>query len=177
MKAKENLPQIPCNPEAEKVVLASLVLDNSLLNEAIETITPKHFYSENNAVIYEAIINLAKEKKPVDLVILADYLKEKIPVTYLTDMVSSTPTSANFPHYLAILKDYYLRRLIIEESSNYIEQAESEKDGSELLASMVQDLSKMAQEHIKSDILTPKELARIGGEDFSSVKIIVRFRI
>jgi len=167
MKTKE-IPILPHNEDAEKAVLASLVIDNKLINEAVETLAPKHFYSEKHALTFEAILGLWKEKKPVDLVLLTNYLKDRVPATNLTEIVSSQPTSANFSHHLEILKDYYLRRLIIEESSNYIKQAGSEKDGSELLASMVQDLSKMAQEHIKSDILTPKELARIGGEDFTN---------
>lgn len=165
---KQDTPLLPHSEEAEQIVLASLVIDNNLINEAIETITPKHFYGEKNKTIYKAIIGLAKEKKPVDLVILTDSLKGKIPATYLTEITSSIPTTGNFKHYLAILQGYYVRRLLIEESYHYIEEAGTDRDYSELLSEVVQRLSKIAQEQIKSDVITPKELAKIGGEDFAN---------
>jgi len=163
----KDLSTFPHSEDAEKVVLACLILDNHLINESIETFTPEYFYSNKNRAIYEVILILAKEKKPIDLVILNDVLKNKdIPASYLTGIVSSIPTAENFPHYANILKGYYVRRRVIQDAYRYSEEAKTNDDYSGLLASAAQGFSKLAQEQIKSDIITPKELAKTGGEDF-----------
>lgn len=165
---KLDLSLLPHNDDAEKAVLASLILDNNLIAEALETFTPEHFYNNKHKSIFQAIVALAKEKKPVDLIILCDRLKDVIPPGNLTEILSSNPTTANFPHHAEILKGYYVRRLIIKESSCYIEQANLENDYSELLGSISQRFSKLAQEQIKTDIINSEELAKIGSADFAN---------
>ena len=56
----KELPALPHNEEAEQVFLASLILDNTLINEALDGITEDYFYTDKNQVIYSAIIELAK---------------------------------------------------------------------------------------------------------------------
>ncbi|MCQ9206455.1 MAG: hypothetical protein NG740_01020 [Omnitrophica bacterium] len=165
---EENLPTIPHNEEAERACLASLILDKNLINEAIETIAPEHFYGARNRTVYKAILTLAKEGKPADLVVLNDVLKNKdVPASFLVELTASIPTSANFRHYAEILKGHYVRRLTIEKSYRHIEEAQTTDDYSGLLALVTQEFSKLAQEQIKSDILSPKELAKIGLKDFT----------
>ena len=162
----KDLPIFPHNEDAEKAVLGSILLENSLITEALETLTPEYFYSDKNRAIFEAMVNLAKEKKPIELIILVDILKNEVEPTYLTELASFMPTSANFSHYAEILKAYYIRRRIIQESHRYIEKANSSEDYSDVLGDMAQAFSKLAQEQIKSDIITPKELAKTGVADF-----------
>ena len=96
--SKNEIATLPYNEAAEKAVLGCLLLENNLITEALETLTPEYFYSGKNRAIFEAMINLAKDKKPIELVILVDILKDKIEPTYLTEIASSTPTSANLIH-------------------------------------------------------------------------------
>jgi len=164
----EDLPVLPHNKDAEKAVLGCLLLKNSLIAEALETLTPEYFYSDKNSTIFEVMINLAKDKKPIDLIILVDILKGKIEPAYLTEMASYMPTSANIAHYIEILKAYYIRRRIIQGSYCYIGKANSNEDYSDLLGDITQTFSKLSQEHIRSDIITPDELAKIGAADFTN---------
>lgn len=160
---KTSLPQ---NEEAEKAVLASLILDNTLINKALEDLDKNFFYSEKNKILFDTIYNLSKEKKPVDLVMLHDVLKNEIAPSYLIEVTSSIATSANFPHHLEILKEYHIRRQIIMESNRCITEASSNDDPSELLAVAAQNFSKLARE-IKTDVIYPGDLARQGGKDFT----------
>ena len=166
--SKNEIATLPYNEAAEKAVLGCLLLENNLITEALETLTTEYFYSGKNRAIFEAMINLAKDKKPIELVILVDILKDKIEPTYLTEIASFTPTSANLAHYIEILKAYYIRRRIIQESHRYIGKANSGEDYSDVLGDMAQTFSKLAQEQIKSDIITPNELAKTGAADFTN---------
>ena len=164
----KDLSIFPHNEDAEKAVLGSILLENSFITEALETLTPEYFYSDKNRTIFERMINLAKDKKPIELIILVDILKDEVEPTYLTELASFMPTSANFSHYAEILKAYYIRRRIIQESHRYIEKANSGEDYSDVLGDIAQTFSKLAQEQIKSDIITPGELAKTGAADFTN---------
>ena len=163
-----NLLEFPHNEEAEQAVLSSLVMDNDLIPEAIDRLTPDHFYSDQHKTIFKAILELYKKTKIIDLVILTDALKGQVEPFYLAEIISSTPTSANFIHYAEILNAHHVRRLIRKKSYAFIDRAEKEKDYSEILSDATEDFSKMAQEQIKSDIIMPKDLAKTGIEDFGN---------
>ncbi len=161
--------KLPHNPEAEQAVLSSLMQDNNLISEARDALSVEHFYDGQNMIIYNAIIELNKDKKPVDIVILSDHLKHKdISVVQLMKIVDAIPTSANFSHYADILKGYYARRLVIKESYNFIAQATTSDDYSELLSSASRRLSTLAQQQIRTSIITPIELVKSGQKDFEN---------
>ena len=165
---KETL-ELPHNQEAEQAMLASLILDNKLINEAREALSAEHFFNNQNKVIYNAIIELNKDKKPVDIIILGDHLKNtEISDVQLTKIVIEQPTSANFPYYADIVKGHYIRRLVIKESRQFIEQASSSEDYSDLLSTASQKLSKLARQEIKASIVMPSDLAKTGEEDFTN---------
>jgi len=160
---------LPRNTDAENAVLGSILLDNNVVNEAIETITPEYFYLEKNQSIFKAILALAKDRKPIDLLILTEALKGVVEPSYLAEIASAVPTSANFKHYVDILKNHYIRRRIIIESQGYIQKAvKGEDDYSDLLGDIATKFSKLAQAEIKNDIITPQELAKDGAADFGN---------
>jgi len=160
---------LPRSEDSERAVLGSIFLDGNVINEAIETIIPEYFYSEKNQTIFNAILALAKDRKPIDLIVLTEALHGKVEPSYLTGITSEVPTSANFKHYADILKSYSVRRKIIAESQKNIEKAVSgEDDYSALLGEIATKFSKLAQAEIKNDIITPKELAIEGNADFAN---------
>ena len=81
--------------------------------------TADDFYQHQYGVMYESMVELFNEGKPVDLVTLQNRLKEKdVPpevssLEFVRDIITTVPTSANVKYYATIVKEKaVLRRLI-----------------------------------------------------------------
>lgn len=105
--------------EAEQSVIGSMFMDREAIVVASEIVQEEDFYNKQLGVLFETMVELNDEGKPVDLVTLQDRLKEKdVPpeifsVEYLKDLVTAVPTSANIKYYAGIVAEKStLRRLI-----------------------------------------------------------------
>ena len=110
---------LPHSPEAEQSVIGSMIMDREAIVVASEIITGDDFYGKQYGVLFDAMVELNNEGKPVDLVTLQDRLKEKeVPpetssLEFIRDLVTAVPTSANIKYYANIVAEKStLRRLI-----------------------------------------------------------------
>ena len=78
------------------------------------------FYQKQNGILFEAMTELYREGKPVDLVTLQNKIKEKKDVPesmksleFIRDLLEVVPTSANAKQYATIVREKAtLRKLI-----------------------------------------------------------------
>lgn len=110
---------LPHSIEAEQSVIGSMILDRDAILVASEILTSDDFYQKQYGIIFDAMVELCNEGKPVDLVTLQNRLKEKeLPpdissMEYVRDLISAVPTSANVKYYAKIVSEKaVLRRLI-----------------------------------------------------------------
>lgn len=110
---------LPHSIEAEQSVIGSMILDREAITIASELIFPEDFYNKQYGVIFEAMVELNDEGKPVDLITLQDRLKEKdVPpevssLEFIRDIITAVPTSANVRYYARIVAEKStLRKLI-----------------------------------------------------------------
>lgn len=110
---------LPHSIEAEQSVIGSMIMDREAIIIASEIVIGDDFYSKQYAIVFEAMIELNEEGKPVDLVTLQDRLKEKdVPpeissLEFVRDLITAVPTSANVKYYANIVAEKStLRRLI-----------------------------------------------------------------
>ena len=68
---------LPHSIEAEQSVIGSMLMDRDAIIAASEIVTADEFYQHQYGVMFEAMVELFNEGKPVDLVTLQDRLKEK----------------------------------------------------------------------------------------------------
>ncbi len=109
----------PQNVEAEQAVLGAILLDAEALVGVMERIGSEDFYRASHQRIFEAMVELAEDNEPVDLVTLTARLKDKQQldevggVSYLTELANAVPTAANVDYYAQIVEEKsMLRRLI-----------------------------------------------------------------
>ncbi|WP_066713297.1 replicative DNA helicase [Clostridium sp. Marseille-P299] len=111
---------LPHSPEAEQSVIGSMIMDRDAIIAASEIITGEDFYQHQYAVLYDAMIELFQEGKPVDLVTLQNKLKEKeVPpelcsLEFISDLIRAVPTSANVRYYANIVSEKALLRRLIK---------------------------------------------------------------
>lgn len=120
----EKLP--PQNIEAEMAVLGSMLLDEEAISVAVESIDKDCFYKDNHKKIFEAISDLYGASKAVDLITLSDELKRKEMLaevggaSFLTELVNVVPTAANINHYVTIVKEKWILRNLINNSTRIV---------------------------------------------------------
>ena len=96
-----------------------MLMDREAITRASEIIYGDDFYSRQYGVVFDTMVELSDEGKPVDLVTLQDRLREKdVPpevssLEFIRELLSVVSTSANVKHYANIVAEKStLRKLI-----------------------------------------------------------------
>ena len=120
---------LPHSIEAEQSVIGSMIIDKGAIAKVAEKLTEDDFYRDGHKVIYKTIIEMFKSDMAVDLVTLLEYLKstdqlEKAGgVTYITEVSSSVPSTANLSSYVKIVDEKSTLRKLIKSATNIIEDS------------------------------------------------------
>lgn len=118
---------LPHNIEAEQSVIGAMIVDREAITVASELICGDDFYNKQYGVVYDAMVELNDEGKPVDPVTLQDRLKQKdVPpetssLEFIAALITGLPTSANIKYYAKIVAEKAILRKLIrlnEEIAN-----------------------------------------------------------
>jgi len=113
----------PQSIEAEESTISAILIDNNMLLDVIEILSPGDFYRTAHGKIYESILELFNQNEPIDLVTLANSLKERGQLedvggaTYLARLVDTVPLAVNAQHYAQIVHDKASLRRLIEKTN------------------------------------------------------------
>jgi replicative DNA helicase len=110
----------PHDLDAEAAVLSAVLVDNLAFDRVNEFLRPEHFYSEAHRRIYEACTELSVEGKPVDVVQVATWLRDRDRLAqvggmaYLSEILNCAPAIANVVAYgKTIHEKWRVRQLIL----------------------------------------------------------------
>lgn len=119
----------PQSREAEMGVIGSVLRDNQVINDLLNIIRPENFYFDAHQKIFQAIIDLYNDGKPVDLPILFETLKSRKQVedvggaAYMAELWDSAPTAANAEYYARIVRDKAVVRNLIHANTELLRDA------------------------------------------------------
>lgn len=111
---------MPHSVEAEQSVVGAMLMDKDAITTASEIVSGQDFYQSAYGVIFDSMVDLFNEGKPVDLITLQERLKEKdVPaeiasLEFVRDLVTAVPTSANVKYYAEIVADKAMMRRLIK---------------------------------------------------------------
>ena len=111
---------MPHSVEAEQSVVGAMLMDKDAILTSSEIISGQDFYQTAYGIIFDSMVELFNEGKPVDLVTLQARLKEKdVPpeiasLEFVRDLVTAVPTSANVRYYADIVSDKAMMRRLIK---------------------------------------------------------------
>jgi len=111
---------LPHSIEAEQSVLGCMLMNRDAIMAAAEILTGDDFYQHQHKIIFESIVELFNEGKPVDPVVLQDRLQEKdVPAEissteFIRDLLGAVPVSTNVKHYATIVSEKSLLRNMIK---------------------------------------------------------------
>lgn len=147
---RERVP--PQNIEAEEAVIGSMLIEQNAVISALEILKPEDFYKENHRIIFRQIAEMADKLEAVDLVTLAENLKnagylEKIGgAAELARLANFVPTAANVEYYARIVAEKsVLRRLIAASTEIAASAYDSQYEVDEILDKAEETIFQISQ--------------------------------
>jgi replicative DNA helicase len=143
--------EVPKSLDAEVSVLASILLDGQSLYRVSDFLRAEDFYSEKHQTLYRAILDLVELGRNVDLVTLADHLKDRMETSEIAALIDTVPDFAHIEDYAQIIKQKSTLRTLIEVSSKTIGECYSAgRDVKEILDEAEGKIFAIAESSIRS---------------------------
>jgi replicative DNA helicase len=128
---------LPFADDAEKGVLSCLMQNPELVGDVQGLLSDKAFYHPANKLVYQTMLELHAQKKPVELITLSTHfidhgLMEKIGGPgFLAEINSFVNSPQYYPHHISLLKEKLVYREIITSCNDTIDEAYDPQDGAQ----------------------------------------------
>ncbi len=157
--------KMPQNIEAEMSVLGVAFLNPKEVTKIVEDVSVDMFFEEKNKYIFNAIKNLYDSKIPIDITTIKNELDKTkklntVGLDYLSEVIDSVVTSANLDFYIKIIKDYAVRRNLIETATEIVTEAYDEENVSSLLENAEKNILNVVRNRTVGDFLPIQEVLR-----------------
>lgn len=150
----------PHSEEAERALLGCALQDASrVLDFCIERqITAESFYVQSHQELYETMLGLHAGRRPVDLVTVADRLREAGALEHvggeeeLARLIEATPTTAHAEYYIQIVYQNHLLRRIIDAAREVTEDCfKGEVEAESVLVEAEQSFFSLSEQRISAE--------------------------
>ena len=126
--------------DAERGVIGSLLIDESLVREMVSVVDAQDFLNPANRLIFQAARQLFRDGKPVDALTIRDRVGSQYS-DYMTQLMEFTPTSANWREYAALMHSQATTQRIKNLAQYILENAVTLDDCRQPCADMAQLLA------------------------------------
>lgn len=126
--------------DAERGVIGSLLIDESLVREMVSVVDAQDFLNPANRLIFQAARQLFRDGKPVDALTIRDRVGSQYS-DYMTQLIEITPTSANWREYAALMHSQATTQRIKNLAQYILEHAVTLDDCRQPCADMAQLLA------------------------------------
>lgn len=117
--AEPALAPMPHDLEAERAVLASMLLDPDCIPLVLSRLRSGYFYDPRHSLVFEVMADLDRSRTPVDLVTVCAGLRERDRMNtvggaqYIGELTDAIPTTAHVESHARIVTDYAASRAAI----------------------------------------------------------------
>ncbi len=124
----------PHNNDAEKSVIGAMLMDRDVISDVADLLLREDFYNAQYGILFENMVELYNEGRPVDLVTLSDRLKMKdVPEdicspSFIAEIMAEVVTSANAKNHAQIVQDKAVLRRLITLSEGITNDCFSDSD-------------------------------------------------
>jgi replicative DNA helicase len=151
----QSLNKSPNSIEAEIAVLGGLILDNESWDKVADILQINDFYNQQHRKIFSCIVDLVQQGTPFDVVTVNEKMNlsdDKSISTYLSEIISQTPSAANIKAYANIVREQSILRQLIHVSNNLIEKSNKGGiDSKALLDEAEQKIFSISEESVKAN--------------------------
>ena len=141
--------------DLEEAILGAMLIDSECLKNSLPLIKERYFHKEINKLVFNAIYEIDKSGNPPDILMVVEYLRkinkleEVGGVRYISMLTSKVSSSTNIEYHIAIVKEKYLKRSIIQLGASAIEMGyDSLKGPDEVINDIENEMSSISDSNI-----------------------------
>ena len=157
----------PQSIQAERAVLGACILSKDALGSALEILKPDDFYDSNHRAAFEALAAIYQSDRVVDFVTVSDELRNRGILdrlggpAFISELVGSVTVTANIIYHAEIVKEYAVRRRLIDAGSKIMSLAyDMNKSTKEIIETAEKLIFETAQNKKSSEFRRISEIIR-----------------
>lgn len=157
------LPPQAC--DIEEAILGALMLTKQINPSVFNSIKPEYFYKDNHQKIYQAILTLRYNKKPIDILTVTAQLRSVGELEmiggayYITELTNRVASANNIETHILIVHQMFLKRELIRIGTDCINHMYDDTyDPFDEIRSVVKQISDLEREIFKQTAKTAAEL-------------------
>src|SRR2546426_3862020 len=147
---------LPSSPDSERAILGSIILDNSLIAQAVELLDPDDFYVQSNRRIFKAMRVLFEHSSEITLILIGEILKRDNSLESVGGIIPLTNLTYGLPHVTSIVQfakvvrgKSLLRQLVKVANKITAEALEEEDEPQNILDHAEHAIFALADERIR----------------------------
>ena len=120
---------LPHDLVAEQSVLGAVFIAPDTIISLADELAPDDFYKPANKIVFKTMLSLLEKGEPIDATTMGSALTNQGDIskiggiTYIVELVNSTPTSKNVEHYAKLVKEKATLRKMIAYLSDSLSNA------------------------------------------------------
>ena len=162
----------PFSNESESAIIGSIFREPDRIHEAMSLIDPEDLFSRDIRIIYNAMIKLKHKDQPIDMITLADELKNQkkfddVGGVYKLSTLEDYPTATAIAFHCRKVRALAIKRKFIDKMQGIMNTAfEVNDDASTLLdeahSSVFQLMGEVDSNSKTVDVYSPEDMAQRG---------------
>jgi replicative DNA helicase len=157
---------LPHSADGERAILGAIILDNGLVNQAIELLKPEDFYIQAHRRIFTAMIRLSERGAEINPILLGEELRregvlEQVGgVAFIANLTYGLPHFTNIAHYAELVRGKSLLRQLVKAANKITSEALEEEDEPEIILDRAeQAIFALAEERTRQGFTHVKPVA------------------
>lgn len=124
----------PNNAEAERAVLAALMLGAQSFSDVHHLLTPKDFFHDRHEVLFGIMLEMIQEDIPVEMTSVMQRVhdlnkfKEIGGVNYLSNLYNQTGSAYNVDYYASVVREHSIRRKLMKRLTEVLKKANTKSE-------------------------------------------------
>src|SRR6266581_3298658 len=125
---------LPSSPDSERAILGSIILDNSLIAQAVELLKADDLYVPSNRRIFQSMIALFERGSEINPILIAEDLRRDSSLDSVGGVIFLTNLTYGLPHlntivpYAKVIRGKSLLRQLVKVANKITSEALEEED-------------------------------------------------
>lgn len=126
---------LPHNIEAEQAVIGGILFNGKSFPVVAELLEPIDFYMDPLRAVFEAMVHLDDQSRPIDMISVAEQMKQDATFgklrayngeAYLADLATQVATTENISYHAQMVRDKAVARRLVEGAAEVVEKGYTE---------------------------------------------------